>query len=389
MKSNIARYNKSRLFSYLSGLFPTFISYFLKRDKNLIILNSFHNKDFNDNTKYLFEYLIKNESQKKIRYIINDENKRKELINRYGNYFVETNSFAGKMYVLRAYLWFTNSFEFPVNGAFLSFRRKVIQLTHGAPIKNAGLCENDISLVKRIYYALLRTNISYVLSTASIFDDYIASHIGVNKRKVLTSSYPRYDPLFNGKFLNLQLDKEYKHILYAPTWRHYADVELFPFKDLNLSELELFLEKTKTIIYLRIHPRFENTISENLRNIRNIVLFSGKNYPDINDYLENFDALITDYSSILYDFMILDRPIFYFSYDYDQYYKEVGFSVDYKKFAIGYHSKSMIEFFGDIQDAFSKDSYKNDREKISELSSGKSNSNSRDLIELLKSKGIF
>ena len=59
MKSNIARYNKSRLFSYLSGLFPTFISYFLKRDKNLIILNSFHNKDFNDNTKYLFEYLIK------------------------------------------------------------------------------------------------------------------------------------------------------------------------------------------------------------------------------------------------------------------------------------------------------------------------------------------
>lgn len=385
---NKSRYNQSRFLGYVKGLFPSLLSLFSKRDKNLIILNSFHNCVFSDNTKYLFEYLIQNES-KNVLYVVNDNELRKKLESRYGNYFIETNSKSGIKKALSSYLWITNSFELPVSGVFLKFRRNVVQLTHGAPIKNAGLCEHDVSFIKRIYYLILRTNISYILSTSHIFDDYIAKHLGVKTNKVLTCGYPRYDPLFKKNFINLDFDYNCKHILYAPTWRHYAQIKLFPFEDLDLNELNKQLNDLNVIIYIRIHPRFENSLSEDFCNYSNFKIFSGKQYPDINDYLENFDAMITDYSSIMYDFMILDKPIFYFDYDYEDFDKNIGFSVDYNKFAVGYHSSSQKDFISDIIDAFKNDSYKIERNNVSKLASGMSDNNTKELIDLLKLKKIF
>ena len=340
---NTSKYNKSRLSSYIDGIIPSFISLFTKRNKDLIILNSFHNMAFSDNTKFLFKYLINNE-EKTIKYVINDDNLRDELNTKYGNYFIETKSTAGKKLALSAYLWFTNSFEFPVSGFFLKFRRVVIQLTHGAPIKNAGLCENDISVIKKIYYAILKTNITYILSPSVVFNDFMAKHAGLSSKKVITNGYPRYDPLFNNEYTKITFNDSCKRILYAPTWRHYSKVELFPFTDFNLSELDKKLKEMNVKIYLRLHPRFEDEISPELLTSEQVCLFSGKDYPEINEYLGNFDALITDYSSIMYDFMILNRPVFYFPYDYDEYNQKIGFAVDYKKFAIGYHSKLQYDF---------------------------------------------
>ena len=327
--ANISKYNKSRFVSYLFGFIPSLCSIFTKRDKNLIVLNSFHNNSFSDNTKFLFEYL-KNSENKKILYVVN-----------------------------------------------------------GAPIKNAGLCEYDVSFLKKIYYGLVKTNLSFVLSTGSVFDDYIARHAGISKKKVLTSSYPRYDPLFNNVYTKVDFGDNSRRVLYAPTWRHYAKVKLFPFSDFEIESLNCYLKEKNIKIYIRIHPRFEDDIPENLLKYSNLVLFSGKQYQDINEYLGNFDALITDYSSIMYDFMILDRPIFYFPYDYDDYLKNVGFGVEYNKFAVGYHSMTQKDFINDLEDAFSKDSYREQRRNISKLSSGESKTNCKDLITQLKERNIF
>ena len=386
--TNINKYNKSRLSSVLNGLIPSLLSIFSKRDNNLVILNSFHNEQFSDNTKYLFFYLIKNE-KKIVKYVVNNDALRDKLIKEYGDYFIETKSKDGKKIALSAKLWITNSFEFPVNGFFLNVRRNVIQLTHGAPIKNSGLCENDVSFVKRLYYLMLRTNLSYVLSTSTVFNEYIAKHAGVKVKKVLTNSYPRYDPLFNGDYKRIDFNNNAKRVLYAPTWRHYAPIRFFPFESFRMEDLQDFLSKKNIIIYIRVHPRFEEKIDIDFSKYKNIQLFSGKNYPDINEYLNNFDALITDYSSIFYDFMILDKPIFYFAYDLSDYEKNVGFAVDYSKYAVGYHTNSFKEFCNDLEDAFSNDKYRIEREKISKICSGLSKTNSKDFIELLKEKNIF
>lgn len=381
-------YNKNRLQIFISNLLPSLLFLFCKRNKNLIVLNGFLNTAFSDNTKYLFLYLIQN-SDKDIRYVINDDDKRVELIENYGNYFIETKSFGGKKYALSSYLWFINAFEFPVGGLFLKFRRTVIHLTHGAPVKNAGLCEKHVSLLKRLYYKIIQSNVSYSLATSECFKEFIASHIGISQKHVIINGFPRFDLLYKGDFHLLPEDKDSVRILYAPTWRHYADVKVFPFDDFDFTRLEHYLKTKNIIIYLRMHPDFEAAVPDCYMKSNQFKIFSGKDYPDINDYMGNFDMLITDYSSIFYDFMIFDRPMFFFDYDVEDYKKHIGFAVDYESFAAGYEPKSMEQFMSDLDDALILDSYKERRKEIKKLAIGESKNNCADLICQLKKMKLY
>lgn len=376
-------YNKNRLHIFLSNLFPSLLSLFGRRDKNLIVLNGFLNISFSDNTKFLFLYLIKN-SKKEIKYVINNDELRLKLIKEYGNYFIETKSFRGKQKALSSYLWFTNAFEFPVGGLFLKFRRTVIHLTHGAPIKNAGLCEKSVSCVKRLYYKIIQTNVSYSIATSECFKDFIAKHIGISQKKVIINGLPRFDPLYRNDFKHITGNDNSIRILYAPTWRHYSRVKLFPFNDFNFTDLEEYLEERNIIIYLRMHPDYEASIPESFYKSKQFSIFSGKEFPDINTYMGNFDILITDYSSIFYDFMIFNRPIFFFDYDIEDYNREIGFAVNYSEFAVGYKPKTLRQFFLDLDDAIENDSYKEKRNKIKQKAIGDSENNCSDLIEKLK-----
>lgn len=386
---NNSKYSMSRLKSYLYGFLPSFFSYFMKRDKKLIVLNSFHNIQFSDNTKYLFIYLINNEKSKTVRYVINDDNLRDKLIQQYGNYFIETKTFKGKIYALKASLWFVNAFELPVQGLFLNKRRKVIHMTHGVTSKNAGLYEKDVSIIKQLYYAFIRTSISYTMTPYKGFQKIVGGHLGVKENKVLICGFPRFDPLINKEFCKIKKRSDEVSILYAPTWRHYSDIKLFPFVDFDIIKLNKYCKDKNIKIYLRVHPRFEDSIPPELLSHDFIKIFSGKDYPDINDYFENFDMLITDYSSIFYDYMILDRPIFFFMYDYDLYKTNIGLVDNFLKYAIGYKSTTQKDFIQNLDDALTIDSYKTQREDVRKRILGNSKNNSCDLINLLKNMKIF
>lgn len=382
---NYSKYNKSRLNNILSGMIPVVISFFTKRDKDFIVLNSFHNIQFNDNTRYLFLYLIKNTNYK-VKFVLNDDEARSELTKEYGDYFIETYSFKGKMNALKARTWIVNAFEFPVGGFFMRFRRNIIHLTHGMHIKNAGLGENDLSFVKKLYYKLLRTNITYTLATSEFFRDYTKKYLGVKDSQIIINGYPRYDFLTENKTTR---NDGVTKILYAPTWRHYSDVELFPFSDFNLEELEKFCTENKVEINIRVHPRFEDKIPQDLLKSKCIVNYSSSIEPDINNSLHKFDMMITDYSSILYDFYLLNRPVFYFDYDKVTYEEKVGFAVDYDIITVGYHPKTMKEFFECILDGKEKDSYANKRNEINILCNNPADNNSRNLISKLFSLGVL
>lgn len=382
---NYSKYSKSRLRNILSGIIPVFFSFFTKREKNFIVLNSFHNVQFNDNTKFLFLYLIKN-TKYKVRYVVNNEDLRNKLVEEYGDYFIETSTFKGKMNALRAKIWIVNAFEFPVGGFFMKCRRKVIHISHGMHIKNAGLGENDLSFVKKIYYKLLKTNISYTLATSEFFRDYTKKYLEVKDSQIIINGYPRYDFVIENKYTKKD---DITRILYAPTWRHYSDVILFPFPDFNIEELEKFCSENKIEIYIRVHPRFEDKVPQALLKSKYIVSYSSSIEPDINNSLNKFDMLITDYSSILYDFYLLDRPVFYFDYDRETYEEKNGFAVDYDIIATGYHPKTMKEFLEFIIDGKENDSLSEKRNKINTLCNNITECNSRSLINKLISLRVL
>ncbi len=78
---------------------------------------------------------------------------------------------------------------------------------------------------------------------------------------------------------------------------------------------------------LRTHP-----LTTKLSGVRfDDFLIDCCNYPDVNDLLIAADIMISDYSSIIFDYSILEKPVICFGYDYDEYVKKRGFYFDINK----------------------------------------------------------
>lgn len=388
MVDNQNKYNKQRLNILLSGVPAVIASLFLPKKKGRIILNSHFNESFDFNSKYLFLYLLKNNYD--VWYVVNNKENREELIKQYGNHFIETESFRGKIFALRSKLWFVSAFELPVGGIFLRWGRTIVHLTHGSLIKNVGILEKNVSFIKKLYYRLfIRTNLSYSVATSDFFVPSTAGYTGLSQNKVLVTGFPRNDELINStKEVPLVLKNDSFKILYAPTWRKDADVNLFPFTDFDTDDFNTFLKENNITIYIRLHPYNEVSIKDELLK-SNIKLFSTSTCKEIMDCLSCFDALITDYSSILYDFMILNRPLMFFPYDYEEYEKKVGFAVDYSVISPGYKPKTFKELKESLLDMKFKDSYKEQRENVNKICNTFEKDSSERLINKLKELKIM
>lgn len=378
---------------YLFSIPITIISLFIKRDQKKVIFNSFINRNYNYNSKYLFLYFIYNMKYYNSYFVINDDELRNNLNTTIGNYFIETKSFSGKMFVLKAAIWFISSIEFPVGGLFLSYKRYVIHLGHGTPLKNIGLLESNISLVKKIYYAIARTNISYSIASSKTFSSIISGFLGLPLKKIIIAGQARNDQLFIKSDFNIKnvVGKEnMKNILYAPTWRTNTKVKLFPFEDFNIKEFVDMLVKNKINLFVRTHPDYEDEIDNEILDMPNIFLFSGKKYHEIMDYLNIFDLLITDYSSIFFDYLLLDRPLVFLPYDYDSYNKEIGFTVPYNDYTPGYKPSTMKDFTEAIYESvYGEDKYKDVRNRVNEICNIYQMNNRQEFVKLLQKMGIL
>ncbi|MCH8492465.1 MAG: CDP-glycerol glycerophosphotransferase family protein [Idiomarina sp.] len=309
----------------LSPLF-TLISFFLKKN-DAVVLTSSLNKEFSDNTRALFEALYaRPEFRNRVYFVLNDTEKAALLNQQYPGRFLNNTSFKNILFILRAKYWFSSALEMPAPALFQRFRRTVIHLGHGMLYKRIGLREQGVSWYKRIYYFFITSNFSYTIATTEFFLDEIAQGFGVPKERILLLPQPKTALLATPASINNSLfnDTSATHVLHAPTWRPYADVQLMPFADQDLPALGEFLEQHNIHIWIRVHPRNEQHIDEALLATKNIHLFSGRDYSEVNAYLAHFAALITDYSSIYFDFLTLQRPVLFLDYDLDLYVRKVG-----------------------------------------------------------------
>jgi CDP-glycerol glycerophosphotransferase (TagB/SpsB family) len=328
-KDNLNKYNKKRAQILLKGIIPSIISFFISKDEKRIILTSTRNEYFNYNSKYFFEYLIKEHPEYEVKFVINDDKKREELNNKYGkdkHYFIETKSLKGMFYALKAKYWFTSALETPVGGFFLKINRIVTHLGHGAYFRSAVFLENNLPIHKKIYYHLIKNNFTYHLITSKKIAEKATKMFGCKKDNILISGEPMNDKLFNPdkKLFKEKYGEdifEYKNILYAPTWRQKGDLKLFPFDDLkwsnNWNDFVSFLEENKINIFIRLHPSYEDQdLSFYTKKTKNIKILNTQVVEDINEILGLFDLLITDYSSIFTGYLMLNKPVLFLPYDF-------------------------------------------------------------------------
>ena len=118
-----------------------------------------------------------------------------------------------------------------------------------------------------------------------------------------------------------------KIILYAPTFRKYEF-------DYNL-EFNNIGDNYK--VFIKLHPGLKNTKIKN-KNIINVT-----NYNNIDELLVSCDILISDYSSIVFDYLFYNDEVYLYAPDYDEYKNDRGFYIDYKKlpFSISYSNEEL------------------------------------------------
>ena len=168
----------------------------------------------------------------------------------------------------------------------------------------------------------------------------------------------------------LNISNKKKNILYAPTFRDYD----FDKNIINIPIKELSKLKDYNII-IRLHPLVRDKVDKNMFDIKNFV--NGCNYPDVSDILLITDILITDYSSVFYEYMPKNSPIIFYPYDYDKYVDlRGGFYVDYSKELPGpicYTEKELLNVVKEIDKIYPQyiEKRRKFNKKYNNLSDGK------------------
>ena len=277
-------------------LFPIWIlSGFFTRDKNTLIFGSWFGERYNDNPRYLFEFLVKKKELNCIWISKNDS-----IVNhlRKNNYkCFKPFSLYGIYYSLKAGYAFIGSGKKDLNPYFIR-GCTIINLWHGAPLKKIGILNNKIKFQKfknvfRKYLmpASFEYNIDFVVSTSEEFDKILADSFNLNFNQILKVGYPRNNNLIK-EYQKKPIDIAFKKIAYLPTFRdNHPEYDLFRF-DFNLLKLERFLKKNKSILYIGSH--FASNQKSEFNTCKNIKSIDSNYHFNINDFLCEIDILITD-----------------------------------------------------------------------------------------------
>ncbi len=305
----------------------------MKLLEDTIIFESFFGKSYSDSPKYIFEYLNQ-KAPGKYRYIWVNAGKKLKLPYPAGQ--IKRFSFRYFFYMARAkYIVF--------NGRqpqyFIKREGNVfLETWHGTPLKKLVFDMEDVTTASPLYKEqfYIQTRSWDYLVAPNQFSEDIFRRAFMYDGKMLETGYPRNDILYSEDREclmreikdELGIPKEKKVILYAPTWR---DDEFYGHAQYKFS-LQLDLDQMKKelgdeyVIILRTHYFIADFLD--LTQYEGFAWNLSK-YDDIARLYLISDILITDYSSVFFDYANLRRPMLFFTYDLEKYRSVLrGFYMD-------------------------------------------------------------
>ena len=343
----------------------------IQSDPYTWVFSSTDNSHYNYNSRYLFEYVREHMPAITPLFVINDPVLRDSLSNEYGaQYFIETESMQGIRRALSAGVWFTSA-GLPAYGTGLCKKRLIINLWHGVPLKKIALLDPNLKKAARIYFKkIFSDNYTCVLTTSHALIPLMARSFAISEDRIKVWGQPRNDGMFQTNDRTMILQRIYpdlpeysQAILYAPTFRDYGQVQLFPFKDFDLEQMEHFLEEKKMLLFIRTHVAEQGSAAPYLG--KRIRFLGNEQAEDVTGILNIFDCLITDYSSIYIDYLLTGKPMIFLPYDRRKYLDGRGMNFDYDDVTPG----PKPETFTDFLEALSPetDSWKEERDRINQL----------------------
>lgn len=252
--------------------------------------------------------------------------------------------------------------------AYLRFAKNVavIQLWHGTgTIKRFGQDVNTGHLRKLEKKA--NSRVTHLIVNSEDTKQEYAQSFGIEEDRVFIYGMPRTDLFFDRKIMEEKRSEFYqqypelrekKLVLYAPT-----------FRDQEKDRPKLALDTTYLsdnlpedyVILLRLHPFVVEAITQDDfgKNSKGARVISMSSYPDVNTLLLVSDYLITDYSSVMFEYCLREKPIIFYAYDLEQFSDHGrGFYRNYEAYVPG----PVVKSTGEILELFNKQEF--DLERI-------------------------
>ncbi|MGL4688206.1 MAG: CDP-glycerol glycerophosphotransferase family protein [Fusobacteriaceae bacterium] len=334
--------------------------------KNRVLFSSYFGRQYSDNPKFIYEELIKNRNDLDIVWVLN--NKIEELQG-HNIKIVNEKNWKYLYYLATSKYWIDNCHGYHLRKP----RAKTIllQTWHGTPLKKiAQDIEGEQYKKSKKSWELESSYWDYFLSPNKNLNNLFCKAFKIKEDIVINTMYPRNEFLIRSNiqeierkvFKELGIKKGKKIILYAPTFRT-GETDSYKLH-LNIKKLEKEFGD-KYIFLIRLHPNIKKLDCENTEKE---FLINASKYNDIQELYLVSDVLITDYSSVFFDYAILKKPIIFYPYDYEEYKNDDrGFYFEYSEIVPGpivYDEENLIKEIKKIE--CNMDEFQNKIEKFNE-----------------------
>lgn len=371
------------------------IAFFLRRwyrilpAKNYILMESLN--DFDCNTGALYDYMLEQGYEEKYTFLWFVQEREKYQNNKHTKHLdINHIKFREYKYLYRAKyaIWDNKPIE--------KFRKEQINvyLTHGTP------CLKDVRGIINI-----PDHVDYILAPSVFTKEIEKKQFNAYDKNYMICGHPRNDLLFKPskeaeKIIGQQ--KEYhKLFLWMPTFRkanfskerndstaeYPFGIPLFRSQE-DMEKVNTLLQSLQSILLIKMHPGQDLSVIS-MKSLSHIVLLTAKELEEKNVNLYRLigqaDALISDYSSVVFDYLLLNRPMAFVVDDIKEY--KIGFITENPyEFMCGEKIKTLEEFLSFLEKTEAgKDDYLEERkrvgEKINQYQDGKDR---KRLIEFLK-----
>ena len=315
---------------------------FGKIDDKLVYFQTFSGRGYSDSPKAMYEYMMKAPEYSDFRFVWSfKEPERFAFLKNDRTSLVKFRTRADNIALRTAKYWITNyrmlNHQYPRKG------QVYVQCWHGTPLKRLGYdlessdnVMNSGSEIREKYRSDAK-KFSYIVSPSPFTTEKFASAWNLVKtnqtHKIIEEGYPRNDRLINTTpeertelRKKLGVDDK-KVILYAPTWRdnQHTSGEGYTYKtEVDFDKLKEELGDEYVILF-RAHYLVANSFDfDKYKGFVKDV----SSYSDINELYIAADILVTDYSSVFFDYANLRKPVIFYMYDLEQYANELrGFYI--------------------------------------------------------------
>lgn len=287
-----------------------------------------------DNGFAFFKYCMEEgdeNKRKNIYYVMDKESSEYEKVLPYKDNVIDFMSYKHMLYALVAKIYVGSD----AKSHLYQWRPKASIIRDVISRRRVFFLQHGVTALKRVDYLFGKRGSSpmtYFLTTSHAEQEIVVENFGYNLRHAPVLGFSRWDLLKDTS------DKTHPTILMMPTWRQWLeDVgdDVFLESDyykayselIQSEEVAELLERTNATLKFFIHPKFSEQLRHFGSTIDRVELIEMGSRP-LNEIIMECSALITDYSSVCWDVLYMDKPVIYYHFDQARYVDEVGSYID-------------------------------------------------------------